>query len=335
MRWFEASLLAGARKLANELQSLVSEGRPSPQEKPVKWFRFCQKALELMLTTTQYKMALMTWSCVRQMNDRNPIGAILAMRSVIEHYAVAIYLGDRLERTWAEIEKRGASGQLPVDHLVQLEEKVARFLAGTKGTEEEEVQWKEEWARAGLGRAINLRSATEEGLEGDVLGFLYNFGSEVIHGRRARGVELCPPTDAKYRRANLSRALLALDLLSRLNYAVRIIHNALHLLLKMESLATALGETGADQKEIIRTALTAGMRLIHGKHYFGRGTQDDPFTFAPGVEYYDAFCRLCQQLGLDSDKRKLILAPDGRFMDVVPDKNGNPVYFKTPIPFRE
>lgn len=331
MRWFELSFLADARDLANQLQALLSEGRPSPKDKPIEWFHVIQKALELMLTTTQYKIALMSWSCIRQINDRNPVGAILSMRSVIEHYAVAVYLGDRLVNAWAEVEKKGASGQLPVDPLVHLEEQVARFLAGTKGTEEEAVQWKEEWAMAGLDAAINLRSATEKGLQNDVLGFLYNFGSNVIHGRRAKGVELCPPKDTKYRRANLSRAILALDLLSTMDYIVKVIHNAVPISQKTESLASALVQSDENHKEIIRTALTASKKLTRGKHYFGQGTLEDPITFAPGVEYYDAFYNLCEQLGLDSSKRILTQAPDGRFLDQVPDKDDKPVYFAAPI----
>jgi hypothetical protein len=180
----------------------------------ILWSRFFVEALSLMLITTQYKMSLMTWSTIRQLNDRNPIGAILASRSVVEHYAVAIYLGVRLQRAWEEFLKRATTGKLPADVLTRMEEEVARFLAGTKGTVEEATAWKEEWTRMGLDKAINLRSATEEGLAEDVLSSLYDFGSRVIHGTRARGVELCPPTDRMYRMANLSRALLAVDLLT-------------------------------------------------------------------------------------------------------------------------
>jgi hypothetical protein len=41
------------------------------------------------------------------------------------------------------------------------------------------------------------------------------------------------------------------------------------------------------------------------------------------------------QLDLDKDKRMLIRAPDGAFLDVVPDKNSKPVYFKAPISCKE
>lgn len=150
----------------------------------------------------------MIWACIWQLNDGNPIGSILAMRSAIEHYAVAVYLGDRLERAWDEIVKGISSGKLPVDRLLKLEEQVTRFLSGTKDTREEATKWKEEYSMLGLDKAINLRSSTEKGLANDVLGFLYGFGFRVIHGERARGVESCPPTDEVYRRANLSRVLL-------------------------------------------------------------------------------------------------------------------------------
>jgi hypothetical protein len=214
-------LLAGARRSASELEQLFPQGRPDPAHDFPSWLAFCQKGLELVLTTTQYKIDAMSWALIRQVNDRNPIGSILAMRSLIEHYAVVLYLGQRLAKGWQGAAKQGRVGRPAVEELVKMEENIARFLAGTKGTEEDTRWWRQEWMSMGLAEAINLRSATEKGLAQDVLGYLYNFGSDVVHGRKGRGIELCPPTDTVYLKANLSRAVLALDLLSNPNHLVR------------------------------------------------------------------------------------------------------------------
>lgn len=330
MRTGELMQLASARERAQKLQDIFLEGRPSSENDLIRWFDFFERALGLLLTTTQYKIALMSWACIRQLNDQNPVGAILCMRSVIEHYAIGVYLGKRLQGIWKEVEKRGSSGKLPVDRLIGLEEEIARFLAGTKGTDEEVTKWKEEWSSLDLDRALNLRAATDKGLAEDELGFLYKFGSRVIHGERARGVELCPPNDTVYRTANLSRALLALDILASIERILDVIIGGAIILRKMESLAQALAKSGADHEKIIRLALTATNRLVHGRHYTGRGTIDDPFTFADGIDYYDAFYQLCRELALDVDQRKLVRAPHGRFLDEVPDKSGTLFYFATP-----
>ncbi len=272
-------VFAGARRLAGELEQLFRNGRPSPEELPLDWFRCLEKAIELVLCTTQHKIALLNLALIRQLNDRNPVGSILAMRSLIEHYGIAIYLGERLNRIWAKISKHGSSGRLPIKQFVELEENLARFLAGTKGTVEEASAWKKEWAALGLDRAINLRSATEEGLREDVLGYLYGFGSDVIHGRKARGVELCPPTDTTYLMANLSRSLIVLDLLNGLDRQMNVIAKAGRVLQKMESLRKALAKPGVDWQKTIRTVLTPKEQLKHGRDYTGSGTIDDPFVF--------------------------------------------------------
>jgi len=331
MRFIELDLLATARRLAKELEANFRNGRPSPDGDSILWFRFFVEALNLMLTTTQYKMSMMTWSTIRQLNDQNPIGAILASRSVLEHYAVAIYLGVRLQRGWEEFLKRAATGKLPLDVLTRMEGEVARFLAGTKGTEEWATAWKEEWSKLGLDKAMNLRSATEEGLAESVLGFLYEFGSRVIHGTRARGVELCPPKDRTYRMANLSRALLAIDLLTSIESTLSLIRDGASVLERMNTLAKALEQPNADQAKILKTVATAKDELRPGKHYTGSGTMDDPFVFTEGLDYYDAYRKLCQQLGLDTGQRRLVQDPSGRFLDAVPDKAGQLFYFAAPI----
>ena len=332
MRPFEIKLFADARGLACNVEQEFPNGRPAPEHFPLDWFRFCQTATELALVTTQHKMNLMSWALVRQLNDHNPVASILALRSLVEHYAVVIYLGNRLDAAWDEIAKRGSSGTLPINQLVKFEENIARFLAGTKGTVEELSSWKTEWATLDLDRAINLRSATEQGLEQDILGYLYDFGSDVIHGRKARGIELCPPTEGVYLRANLSRALLGLDILSSIERTLDIIAKPISTLRKMNALRKALSMPGADWPKIIRTALAPKDRSLKpGRDYAGHGTLEDPFSFAHGIDYFDGFSLLCKQFDLRSDERRLVCTADKRYLDAVPDNHGKLHYFRTLI----
>lgn len=324
---------ASARRCAEELEHLFQTGRPSPEYESLRWFAFCQKALEVMLVITQHKIDVIFWALVRQLNDRNPVGSVLAMRSLIEHYAVAVWLGERLDKAWRDVEKQAPSGKLPIEQFMEIENEIARFLVGTKGSQEDSTEWKKEWKRLGMDKAVNLRSATERGIaREDVFGFLYKFGSDVIHGRKARGIELCPPIDSTYVRANLSRALVVLDEMSCPHRQLDIIAQAVSVLRRVESLATALSQPDINWEKVIRVVLSQTQQFKEGTHYTGRGTLEDPFVFAPGLEYYNSFNKLCKQLGLDSGKRVLVVTQDHRFLDAVPSSEGEIYYFAPPIP---
>lgn len=275
-------------------------------------------------------MTLMSWALIRQLNDRNPIGSLLAMRSLIEHYAVALYVGKRLNKTWEEVLKRGTSGRLPINWLVELERDIARFLAGTKGTQEYATRWKAQWTELDLDQAMNLRSATEKGLKQDVLGYLYNFGSDVLHGRKARGIELLSPNREAYLKANLSSALLSLELLLGIDRQVDIIREAIRVLMALRALRQALEKPSTNCERVIRTALVRKNKLTYGRDYMGKGTLDDPFVFAEGIEYYEAFGRLCSQLGLNPQQRQVKLTEDGRVLDVV-TRDDHEYYFLVPL----
>jgi hypothetical protein len=200
-----------------------------------------------------------------------------------------------------------------------MEHDIARFLAGTKGTAEDHTVWKAQWASAGLDEALNLRSAVEQGLKASqVLEFLYDFGSNVLHGGRARGIELCPPADAAYLRANLSRALLALDDVISLGAQLDIIAEAHHVSFAMETLRRAMEQSKVDWAHVIKTALPPKQTLKHGRDYTGQGTEGIPYIFASGLPYYEAFAQLCNQLGLGKERRRVKTVPDGRLLDVVP-----------------
>jgi len=315
----EILLFTGARDLAFVLERDFPAGAPSRETSPTEWLRFAETAISLALTTTQHKMTLLRVALVRQLNASNPLGSILAMRSLVEHQAVAIYLGRRLDRGWEDVGKRSSSGTLPTEWLGRMEHDIARFLAGTKGTGEEHTTWKTEWANAGLDEALNLRSAIEQGLKPDqVLEYLYDFGSDVLSGRKARGFELCPPTDATYVWANLSRALLALNDLTSMDAQLDIIAAAARVSFAMGTLRRAMEQRNVDWAQIIRTALAPKQRLKQGRDYSGDGTDSTPYIFASGLPYHDAFARLCDQLALDKQRRRLRVDPDGRMLDVVP-----------------
>ena len=316
-RGVDLIVFAGARELASKLERNFPAGAPSHETSLTDWLRFTESAIALALTTTQHKMNFLRVAMVRQLNGHNPLGSILTMRSLVEHQAVALYLGERLKTGWEDLAKHSSSGALQSESLRRLEHDIARFLAGTKGTAEEQTRWKTQWALAGLDRHLNSRSV-ENGLKPrEVLAYLYDFGSEALHGRRARGIELCPPADTAYARANLSRAALALDDLTGLASELDIIAEAHRVQFAMKALREALERTGADLAHVIKTTFGPKESLKKGNDYIGEGTESSPYIFISGIPYYDAFAKLCSQLGLDTEKRQVQVDADGRMFDVV------------------
>jgi hypothetical protein len=317
-RLVELPVFAGERKCASLLEWDFPAGAPSLETSTLEWLRFTETAIGLALTTTQNKMTRLHAALVRQLNTHNPLGAILAMRSLIEHQAVALALGRRLSKGWKEVRKRSSSGDLSTEWLRKLEQDIARFLAGTKGTTEEHTSWKAQWTQASLSEALNLPAAVKEGLKSNEnLVYLYNFGSNVLHGHLARGVELCPPNDAEYVKANLSRALVALDDLTSLDAALDVMTESYSVLSAMKTLREALEQSEGDPKMVIKTALLPKQKLKWGHDYTGKGTKSNPYVFAPGRPYYEAFAQLCGDLGLEKEKRRLESDPNERMLDVV------------------
>jgi hypothetical protein len=338
---YELAYLAKARHISEELEKNFSSGRNLSLGNILLWFRFFTKASSLALAITLYKINLMIRSTICQLNDQNPIGAIIASRSVIEHHLIVLYIGNRLQSAWEELIKDAGRGSLPVEALRKMEKEIAKFLSGTKGTKEETMKWKEEWSKIGLDKALGLRTATDEFAKESgglgILHFLYDFGSQVIHGFRARGVELCPPIESTYTylMRNLLGVLIALDIITSPIELLRLERNFIIAADRIENLAKSLSKPNANQKKILETIASAENGLVQGTHYTGSGTIDDPIIFAEGLNYYDSFYKFCNQFGLNTKERRWQIGPQGEFLDVVPNDKGELFYFLARIDERD
>jgi hypothetical protein len=254
------------------------------------------------------------------------------MRSLVEHHAIAVSLVARLGKSWEDIGKRAFSGSLDQEFVSQFERHLARFLSGTKGTEEPTTALRDGWVEKGMSNSLSLPSAIEIGLEHDeVLRHLYDYGSDVLHGRRVRGVELLPPTDSMFVTASLSRALMTLDQLCGRDASLNVAAGAELLRLRMEVLERALDGDGEDSSGPIHRALAHRGKLKLGRDYTGSGTREDPYIFIDELSYQDAFPRLCVQLSLDTIPSRSEISKPGWIMDVVQGE-GREHYFLAKLP---
>jgi len=110
---------------------------------------------------------------------------------------------------------------------------------------------------------------------------------------------------------------LAADMLTSFEAELDIAAPLVRVGFTMRALRQALERGGTESEKIIRTALVHKRKLRQGRDYRGQGTESDPFIFAEGLFYHEMFYKLCSQLDLDTGRRRLYDAPDGRWFDVV------------------
>ncbi len=158
---------------------------------------------------------------------------------------------------------------------------------------------------------------------------LYNFGSDVLHGRKARGLEFCPPSDQTFVRANLFRAMLVLNHLTGIDAVLDRQAKAGAVLMAINALRQAFEIPETDWQKTIRIALRPESRLKRGRDYTGDGTENSPYVFSAGLPYHETFYVLCEQLQLDAEKRRLHFSSVGLATDVVPS-DGRDHYFLIP-----
>ncbi len=141
-------LLTATRRLSLNLDSEFPNGAPRSDAPLSDRVRFLALAIELAYTATFYKMELLRVALLRQLNARNSIGSMLAMRSLLEHQAIAQSLASRLLRRWGDLRKRSTGGDVSEGHLLEIGGDIASLLTGTKGTVEDQTVWKAGYARA-------------------------------------------------------------------------------------------------------------------------------------------------------------------------------------------
>lgn len=132
--------VATARRAEQVVTNAFPCGAPD-QDDQQRWLHFLALALQLAITLGEIKLASFKAQIVRQIVAGNILGILLCARSILEHQAVAAWLSDRLGNNWAEVGKRVAPEQRLPKHSSEMQKDLARYLAGTKGTAEQELPW--------------------------------------------------------------------------------------------------------------------------------------------------------------------------------------------------
>lgn len=247
--------LAHCRRLAMEAASAIRDEREHSETDLPARLRVCARECELLYALSEYKISALNVSLLRQLNDRNPLAATLAMGSLIEHHAILREFGASLRSLFDRVvmEAADAPGNPAVWRL--LREETARFLGSTRGNLSDLRWWLDVWSTPrGVDPTIG-RTATKRAFGQHPLTSIYDFAESAAHGHRARPIELCPPTDKTYVTANLFRAsVVAVALDSPTCIFDR--SGAASVVAEIEALRHAVVADPAETSSILRTVAT-------------------------------------------------------------------------------
>lgn len=296
--WFH--LFPAVRTRATQLDAMVEDLDPStlfPSRPPyAPWVRFVRISIELSILLSQLKTQAMRLATIRMLNRGNPLGAVLCARSLLEHYALGLYLGERVLADWKTIQDTARSNRPLKPALDALERDVARYLSGTKGTEELSRSWRERWERLKPGQYMGIPTPIERAFPGgDLRGFLYGYFSQIVHGAQLTGGDLLEPGAEELVYVVLAKAVAVLASLEQIDSELDVVataHLAMEKLAAIERVVEA--QEGADLPRTVRASVLPG-RLKPGRDVWGSGTAEGPYRFRASLDYYEAFNRFCEQ----------------------------------------
>jgi hypothetical protein len=328
-------LLASLRDLARTLES-GAEQLPTdvlfPRQPPFDpWMYFARDAIQLAILATQHKMDLMRFAALRMVNQSNALGALLCVRSLLEHYAVARELAERFKKGVESIEEAARSGRDVVPQFERLEQDIGRFLIGTKATSEFETRWKERWNQLGIQGHVNVAQAVERTFpQGDWRGLLYAYFPRCAHGEQLTGADVMRTGSELIISVNLAKVVMVLADSEAIEWTLDYFSPVAAAMLRLTRPAGSADAASFDElRRALRKGTTFGQPLKPGRDVHGQGTEGNPYRFREDLEYYETFYQFCRERGIDLDrwKRQVWLA-DGKRGDCLTSPDGDKLYFQ-------
>ena len=322
--------LANLRHHAAILEKIVSElGEQNafPTEPPYdKWVEFLKTALELSVMAGIHKMNLMRVAAKRNMNEKNFFGAILCARSMMESYAVALWLSTKFNGAWEKIEDAALHNRDLGPLISALESDVGRYLAGTKRTEEFNATWRSRWLATDRAKHVNLRTAVEIAFEKERnMANYYDRFCRVIHGDKLTGGDLLQPSTKERETADV---MMVLAFFEDFRAEREIISMMLPSIMRMSrpgGLQTA--ESPQEINTVIQKGTIRNRSFVTGRDIFGNGSEGEPYYFSDHLVYYEAFYAYLEYKEIRDYTCCVWELPQRGFGDRVEAKNGHVIFF--------
>lgn len=317
-----AFLVALEQQLAQDAARLVPETGPDDDKER---FSVLVSGLSFAINMTEYKLDSLGRQAARLINDENVLGATLAVRSMLEHHAVAIELGENLRKCWERAEKIAPNASQVASAFTEAEKQIARVLAGSSESPEGSSSWRTLWQET-VRKPYNVFGPIKA-LDEKQPGFLKTYGllSHIVHGTVGTGGDLLGAGGEGWRSGHRPLAAQLTQFLANVcEYDA---------MLDRHSASMSIGH----RLEVVRRArepaerikqmrMLEGQKLKPGRDIFGSGTRDDPYQFRNGLLYHDAYHHYLNQEGFQVRNRRVEQLAGG-FGDRVEAEDGRVLYF--------
>ena len=247
--------------------------------------------LGLFSQLTEFKIKVLSARTFRLLEMNCPIAACVCARAALEHHGVAVWLKKQVEKKvdrFASVSEGKAKSELG-----ELEQLIAKCLAGTKETREEILSWKGHWDNVFGSQWVNLISSVKS--LGKNAASYYNFLTAVTHGLSPTGGDLIgmPSTTFYKARAAFTIGCIMESMINRFP------------ILASQKLDWVGGQlkAGAPFEEVQRELRMPG-KLKLGRDISGDGTLARPFIFRKGLVYHQAFYKYIHDNGLKGKRER-------------------------------
>ena len=321
-RFDYALLVKAERQLVDDAES-CSKGA-SPRDAKAR-LSLLLSGLTFAINVTEHKVDSLARQAAGLINAENVLGATLAVRSMLEHHAVAIELGTKLQALWERAERAAPSEQQVTAALDQAEKQVARVLAGNSASREHSAPWKTLWEQT-VRKPYNVLGPIRA-LDANQPGFLKTYGllSHVVHGTVCTGGDLLGTRAASSKAGQPMLAQLILFLADLCGNIAMLDRQAASMIIGQRLDVTRRNPQGTTVR-IQAMRILDGQKLKPGRDIFGSGRAGDPYRFRDGLLYHDAYYHYLKQERIQVRERRLEKFPGG-FGDRVETEDGRVLYF--------
>lgn len=316
-----AFLVAQEHRLAEDAARLV----PATVQRDAKErLSVLVSGLSFAINVTEYKLDSLAFQAARLINARNVVGAALAVRSMLEHHAVAIELSEKLRVLWERAEKGAPNTHKVSDAFAEAEKQIARVLAGSSQESEVSSSWRALWQET-VRKPYNVLGPIKA-LDSKQPGFLKTYGllSHIVHGSVATGGDLLGAAgQVETHQTTLAQLSLFLANLCESN---AVLDRQAGSMTTAHRLDVTRRDPSALGERIERMRVLEGQKLKAGRDILGSGTKADPLRFRDGLLYHDAFYHYLKQEGIQKYDRRLEEFANG-LGDRVETEDGRVLYF--------
>jgi hypothetical protein len=321
-RFDYALLVKVERQLIDDAEAFSPGGS---QRDAKAWLSLLLSGLTFSINVTEHKIDSLARQAARMINAENVLGATLAIRSMLEHHAVAIELGTKLQAIWERAERAAPSEERVTDALAEAEKQIARVLVGSAGSRERSAPWRTLWEQT-VRKPYNVLGPIRA-LDADRPGFLKTYGllSHLVHGTVCTGGDLLGTRAASSKAGEPTLAQLILFLANLCDNVAMLDRQVASMMIGQRMDVTRRDPQGTGAR-IKAMRILEGQKLKPGRDIFGSGTASDPYRFRDGLLYHDAYHQYLKQEGIQVRNRRVEPFP-GSFGDRVEAEDGRVLYF--------